>query len=92
MSEFTETIIVVWITTLARGDKKGAHYRLDLYTCGNCHTLNTLSLVQNLPKNRKTLVDKLILSANQAAAVLNLRMNHEMQASAPAGAVNSSVR
>jgi hypothetical protein len=83
---------IVWITKLARGDKKRAHYRLDLHTCGNCHTLNTLSLVQNLPKDRKTLVDKLILSADQTAAVLNLRMNHEMQASAPAVAVNPSIR
>lgn len=81
-----------WIAALARGDKKKAHYRLDLHTCGNCHTLNTLSLVQNFPKDRKTLVDKLVLSADQAAGIRNLRMNHEMQASAPVATMNPSVK
>src|SRR5260370_3059298 len=49
---------VGWIATLARGDKKKAHYRLDLHTSGNCHPLNTLTLVHNLPKDPNTPLDK----------------------------------
>lgn len=83
-----EAVDAGWLGKLARGNKKLAFYALDLHTCGNCHALNTLSLVQNLPRDKKTLVDKLLLSAEQATAVRSLHMNPETQASAPVAAVN----
>lgn len=60
---------------LAPGDKKKAHYRVDLHSCGVCHSLNTLSLVQNFPRDRKTVVDKLLVTAEQANLVRHLEMN-----------------
>lgn len=57
------------------GDKKKAHYRIDLHTCRVCHSLNTLSLVQNFPRDRKTVVDKLLVTPDQASAVRYLEMN-----------------
>lgn len=58
------------------GDKKKAHYRIDLHSCGVCHSLNTLSLVQNFPRDRKTVVDKLLVTPEQASAIRHLEMNH----------------
>src|SRR5438132_9127983 len=62
------------LQTLAPGDPKKPHFRVDLHSCADCHTLNTLSLVQNFQRDRKTLVDKLVLSAEQAGAI---RFSHE---------------
>jgi hypothetical protein len=59
---------------LAPGNPKQPHYRVDLHTCANCHSLNTLSLIQSLPKNRKTVVNKLIVTADQAATIRNLAL------------------
>ncbi len=47
-------------------DKKKPHFRVELRTCGVCRSLNTLSLVQNLPRNHKLLVDKLLVTQEQA--------------------------
>jgi hypothetical protein len=58
------------------GDKKQAFFRIDLHSCGVCHSLNTLSLVQNLPRDRKTVVNKLLVTPEQASVMRNLEMNH----------------
>ena len=81
-----------WITKLTRGNKKEANYRLDLHSCANCHALNTLSLAQNFPKDRKTLVDKLMVSADHATAIRNLKMNHELESKAPVAAMSPSTK
>ena len=60
---------------LTVGDKKKAHYRIDLHSCGVCHSLNTLSLVQNFPRDRKTVADKLLVTPEQANAIRHLEMN-----------------
>ncbi|HEV2194787.1 MAG TPA: hypothetical protein VGR55_04365 [Candidatus Acidoferrum sp.] len=60
---------------LTVGDKKKAHYRVDLHSCEVCHSLNTLSLVQNFPRDRKTVVDKLLVTPEQASAIRHLEMN-----------------
>src|SRR5437879_13912468 len=63
------------LQTLAPGDPKKPHFRVDLHSCADCHTLNTLSLVQNFARDRKTLVDKLVVSAEQAGAI---RFSHDI--------------
>ena len=60
---------------LTVGDKKKAHYRIDLHSCGVCHSLNTLSLVQNFPRDRKTVADKLLVTPEQANAIRHLEMS-----------------
>ena len=60
---------------LTAGDKKKAHFRLDLHSCGVCNSLNTLSLVQNFPRDRKTVVDKLLVTPEQAGTIRHLKMN-----------------
>ena len=60
---------------LTAGDKKKAHYRIDLHSCGVCHSLNTLSLVQNFPRDRKTVVNKLLVTPEQAGIIRHLEMN-----------------
>ena len=40
------------LQTLAPGDPKKPHFRVDLHSCADCHTLNTLSLVQNFARDR----------------------------------------
>jgi hypothetical protein len=92
MKRRVEAEDIGWITTLTRGNKKEANYRLDLHTCGNCHALNTLSLAQNFPKDRKTLVDKLLVSEDHAAAIRNLKMTHELESKAPVAALSPSVK
>lgn len=57
------------------GDKKKAHFRIDLHTCGVCHSLSTLSLIQNFPRDRKTVVDKLLVTPEQASVIRHLEMN-----------------
>lgn len=65
------------------GEKKKPHFRVDLHTCGVCHTLNTLSLVQNFPRNHKTLVEKLLVTADQASVFRNLEMNRSAAVATP---------
>lgn len=60
---------------LTPGDKKKAHYRVDLHSCGVCHSLNTVSLAQNFPRDRKTVVDKLLVTPEQASTIRHLEMN-----------------
>ena len=69
---------------LPMGNKKRANFRADLHTCGVCHSLTTLSLVQNLPRNNKTLVDKLLVTPEQASAFRNLEMTRSAAVAAPA--------
>jgi len=59
---------------LTAGNKKQPHYRLDLHSCGNCHSLNTLSVVQNFPRDHKVIVNKLLVTPDQAAAIRNLEL------------------
>lgn len=66
---------IAGLEKLTAGDKKKAHYRVDLHSCGICHSLNTLSLVQNFPRDRKTVVDKLLVTPEQASAIRHLEMN-----------------
>lgn len=63
------------VMAMERGDKKKPHFRLDLRSCGVCHNLNTLSLVQVFPRDTKTVVNKLALSTEQAAAIRSLGLN-----------------
>lgn len=70
-----ESQVTSGLEKLTVGDKKKAHYRIDLHSCGVCHSLNTLSLVQNFPRDRKTVVDKLLVTPEQASAIHHLEMN-----------------
>jgi hypothetical protein len=63
---------VASLAKLAAGDPKQPHYRVDLHTCANCHSLNTLSLIQSFPKNHKTILNKLMIAPEQAAAIRDL--------------------
>lgn len=65
---------VASLEKLAAGNPKQPHYRVDLHTCANCHSLNTLSLIQNFPKSHKTIVNKLMITPDQAAAIRNLAL------------------
>jgi hypothetical protein len=65
---------VASLAKLAAGDPKQPHYRVDLHTCANCHSLNTLSLIQSFPKNHKTILNKLMIAPEQAAAIRNLAL------------------
>jgi hypothetical protein len=65
---------VAGLEKLTAGNKKQAHYRLDLHSCGVCHSLNTLSLVQNFPRDRKTVTDKLLVTPEQAGIIRNLEL------------------
>ena len=59
---------------LPSGNKKQAHYRIDLHTCGVCQQLNTVSLEQSFPRP-KVVVNKLILTPEQASVIRNIEMN-----------------
>ncbi|HET8967458.1 MAG TPA: hypothetical protein VFN20_14620 [Candidatus Acidoferrum sp.] len=72
------------VEKLAAGSKKLAHYRLHLQTCAICHSLNTVSLVQNFPRDRKTLVDKLLVSPEQAGVFRNLEISRMASSAAVA--------
>jgi len=63
------------VEKLTAGSKKLAHFRLQLQTCAICHSLNTVSLVQNFPRDRKTLVSKLLISLEQAGVLRNIEMS-----------------
>ena len=75
---------------LTAGNKKQPHYRIDLHTCSVCHQLNTLTLEQVFPRNLKTLMDKFLLTGEQASALRNIEMNH--RAAAGASAVPVSIK
>ena len=68
---------------LTAGNKKQAHYRIDLETCGICHSLNTLSFVQVFPRDHKTVVNKLMLSQDQAGVIRNLELTQQVTSSVP---------
>lgn len=80
------------LETLAPGDRKKPHFRVDLHSCADCHTLNTLSLVQNFPRDRKTVVDKLVLSAEQASAIRSLGMSPRPQTPTGVGTMSASAK
>jgi hypothetical protein len=65
---------VTGLEKLAPGDKKQPHFRIDLHTCGNCHSLNTVTLNQVFPKNSHTWVNKLMITPDQAAIIRNLAL------------------
>jgi hypothetical protein len=65
---------VASLEKLAVGDPKQPHYRVELHTCANCHSLNTLSLIQSFPKNHKTIINKLMITPDQAATIRNLAL------------------
>lgn len=75
------------LESLPAGDKKKAHFRVDLRSCGNCGSLNTLSLVQNLPRNKKTLVDKLLVTEDQASVFRNIEMKRSALGTIPASSL-----
>jgi hypothetical protein len=67
---------VAGLEKLTIGDKTQPHYRIDLHTCGNCHSLNTVTLTQVFPKDNHTLVNKLMITPDQAAIIRNLALAH----------------
>ena len=74
---------VAGLEKLTIGEKKQPHYRIDLHTCGNCHSLNTVTLTQVFPKNNHTLVNKLMITPDQAAIIRNLALAHTSLAKRP---------
>src|SRR5438874_13543117 len=54
-------------------------YRIDLHTCGNCHSLNTLSLIRSFPRDIKTVVNKLMVTPEQASAIRNLAVSQRSE-------------
>lgn len=60
---------------LGPGNKKQPHYRIDLHTCSVCHQLNTLTLEQIFPRNYKTLMNKFLLTGEQASLLRNMELN-----------------
>ncbi len=83
---------LAFLGTMAPGDRKKAHYRLDLYTCTDCHALNTLSFEPNFRGGPITVMDKLILSGEQASAIRNLALSHSPQTRARAGTMSPSAK
>jgi len=75
---------------LAPGNKKQPHYRIHLNSCGVCHQLNTLTLEQIFPRNYRTLINKLLLTGEQAGVLRNIEMNQ--RAAAGANAVPASAK
>jgi hypothetical protein len=69
---------VAGLEKLTVGNKKQANFRVDLHSCGVCHALNTLSLVQNFPRDIKTVVDKLLVTPEQASVIRNIEMNQRV--------------
>jgi hypothetical protein len=65
---------VASLAKLAAGDPKQPHYRVDLHTCSNWHSLNTLILIQSFGKNHQTIVKKLLITPDQAATFRNLAL------------------
>ena len=66
------------LAKLTVGDKKQAHYRVDLNSCGVCHSLNTLSLVQAFPRDRKTVVNKLMVTPEQTRIICDLELTRRV--------------
>ena len=75
---------VSMLEKLPPGNKKQPHYRIDLHACSVCHQLNTLTLEQiNFPAHiYKTLMNKLLLTGEQASVLSNIEMNHRAVARA----------
>lgn len=69
---------------LPPGNKKQPHYRIDLHSCSVCHQLNTLTLEQIIPRNYKTLMNKFLLTGEQASVLRNIEMKHRAAAGAHA--------
>ena len=69
---------------LTVGDKKKAHFRIDLESCGICHSVNTISLFQVFPRDRKTVVNKLLVTPEQTSAICNLELSQRVASSAAA--------
>jgi hypothetical protein len=55
--------------------KKKPFFRLDLNSCGNCHNVNTLTVVQVSRKNSTAILNKVILSPEQASVIRSLALN-----------------
>ncbi len=83
IKEQVESQDIGLLDKLPAGNKKQPHFRVDLHTCGVCHSLNTLSLVQNFPRNHTTLIDKLLVTSEQASAFRNLEMARSAAAAVP---------
>lgn len=75
---------------LAPGNKKQAHYRIDVHACSVCQQLNTLTLEQIFPRNNRTLMNKLLLTAEQASTLRSMELNQ--RAAAGANAVPASAK
>jgi hypothetical protein len=75
---------------LAPGSKKQPHYRIHLHSCCVCHQLNTLTVEQIFPRNYRTLINKLLLTGEQASVLRNIEMNQ--RAAAGANAVPASAK
>lgn len=70
------------LNKLALGNKKQAHYRVDVHGCNVCQQLSTLTLAQVFPRSNKTLMDKLLLTAEQAGILRSIEMNQRAVAGA----------
>jgi hypothetical protein len=69
------------LAKLAPGTTKEPHFRLDLRSCSGCRGLNTLSLVQQFPKDIRTIVDKLLVAPEQAAVIRDLELGRRASSS-----------
>jgi len=61
------------LPALGQGSAKAAHFRVVLHSCPTCGTLNTMTLMKTFPKDQKTLIDKLLLSASEAESIRHAR-------------------
>jgi hypothetical protein len=57
---------------LGAASAQGSCFEVHLHSCGVCNNLNTLSLVQRFSNQRKTIVDKLLVTPAQASTLRNL--------------------
>jgi hypothetical protein len=70
------------LAKLTPGTTKQPHFRVDLQSCAACHTLNTLSLIQQFPKDIKTVVRKLLVTPEQATVIRDLEVSRRASAGA----------
>jgi hypothetical protein len=68
------------LAKLTPATTKQPHFRLDLHTCTGCRGLNTLSLIQQFPKDIRTIVDKLLVAPEQAAVIRDLELSRRASA------------
>jgi serine acetyltransferase len=61
-----------------------------VHSCSVCHQVNTLSVQQIFPSNNRTLVNKLLLTAEQASVLRNIEMSQ--RAALGANAVPASAK